>query len=124
MTKFVKLACLGLLVVVPLISFVGCDGGGSGGSSSSVAGTWQLTSNEGAIYLVLNADGSLEFRGSPNEPGSVTGSYSVSGDNITGTFTSAAKSGTIDATITDGVMTLNFNETNPAKTIQYTGSKM
>ena len=117
--------CLGLLLAVPMVLIVSCESGGGGsGSSSAVTGTWQLTSGEGVIYLVLNADGTLEFRGDPNQPGDTTGSYSVSGSNITGTFSSPAKSGTIDATVNGTSMTLNFNETDPTKTTAYTGTKM
>jgi len=118
------LMCLGLLVAVPMVLIVGCESGGSdSGDSSSVAGTWQLTSNEGTIYLVLNADGSLEFRGSPDAAAGATGSYSVDGSHITGTWQGTLY-GTIDATVSGTSMTLSFVETEPPKTVAYSGSKM
>jgi hypothetical protein len=126
MTKLVKLACLGLLLVVPMVSFVGCEngGGGGGGDSSSVAGTWQLTSNEGTMYFVFGADGSWELRGSPDASAGSSGSYSVDGSHITGTWQGAVKGGTIDATVSGTTMTLSFVEITPPKTVAYSGSKM
>ena len=124
MTKFVKLVCLGLLMAFPMALIVGCEGGGGGDSDVSVTGTWELTSNEGVIYAVFSSDGSFQFRGSPDATDGTTGSYSVSGSHVTGTWQGAVKGGTIDATVSGNNMTLSFIETTPPKTVEYSGSKM
>lgn len=92
-------------------------------------GTWKLTPTGGgpAWYAFFNADNSWKI--CDNADGSsqrVYGSYSFSGSTLSGNMTNpGVGTGTIAATISEGVMTLDFTEhwQTPYKTIQYTGSK-
>lgn len=110
----------------------GGDGGGSGGGGD-FSGIWALVSGstgEGSIvwYAHFNSDGSYFI--SNNADGSgvrVTGTYSVSGGKLVGPFTNpGVGEGRVEATITDGVMKLDFIEYwhTPNKVVPYSGRKI
>jgi len=99
-------------------------------ATSSFVGTWKLTPSEGGTswYAFFYANGSWKI--CDNADGSsqrVYGSYSVSGATLNGNMTNpGVGTGAIVATVSDGVMTLDFIEYwhTPNKTVRYTGSKI
>ena len=98
-------------------------------SVNNFVGTWKLTASSGGTtwYAFFYTGGSWHI--SDNADGSsqrVYGSYSVSGSQLNGNMTNpGVGTGSISATISDGVMTLDFTEywETPSKVTQYTGSK-
>lgn len=122
-------AALGTLGLVG----AGCDSGDDGGGGGSAAGVWALyagTSVSGTPvwYLHLQSDGTYFI--SDGQDGSgvrVTGTYTQSGDSIVGPFTNpGVGEGSIEATISGGVMQLNFIEYwhQPHKVVPYAGQKL
>lgn len=90
---FMRFVCLIMCLCVLVASLGGCSGGGSGGGvaavSYSLVGTWRLTNPTGSSLqlgrLRFNSDGSavaFYVTGA-----SVTGTWSLSGNNLTLTLT-------------------------------------
>ena len=99
-------------------------------SNSNFVGTWKLTSTtDGASWFALFEKGGT-WKISDNADGSgrrVYGSYTVNGANLNGDMTNpGVGTGSIAATISNGVMTFDFIEHwhNPYKTVRYKGSKL
>ena len=117
-----------LLVAAALVS--GCEsGGGDGGSGGgSVVGTWSLTNGGSTWYILFAADGSWLI--SDTADGSsrrVFGSYTMSGDSISGSMTNpGVGSGEIAATISGDSISLDFIEHwhTPYKHVPYTGTRL
>ena len=86
-------------------------------------GTWKLTPTSGGAskYAFFYEGGSWKICDNADTSGEcVYGSYSVSGSTLNGT----TATGAISATITDGVMTLDFIKKTPSETVRYTGSRL
>ncbi len=139
MTKMLKnwTRAVSALAVAAVLLTVGCeDGGGddSGGSGGSdIRGTWALNSgstvtgntvwfihfkNDGSYAISNNADGSGQR---------VSGTYSQSGNTVTGPFTNpGVGKGRIDGVVTGGVLQLDFVEYwhTPNKHVPYAGRKI
>ncbi len=99
-------------------------------ATSNFIGTWKLTPTTGGTswYAFFYTNGNWKI--CDNADGSnqrVYGSFAVKGSKLSGNMTNpGVGTGSISATITDGVMTLDFTEDwqTPSKTIRYTGSKI
>lgn len=130
--KWVRFGALAAVMGVLGLAGAGCDSGDDGGGGDS-AGVWALyggstIAGSPVWYLHLQSDGSYFI--SDNADGSgvrVTGTYSDSGNTITGPFNNpGVGEGRIDATISGGVMQLNFVEYwhTPNKVVPYAGQKI
>lgn len=92
-------------------------------------GTWALTPAAGGApwYALFYPDGT--WRIADDSAGSqirVYGSYQTNGNQLTGNMVNPnVGKGAISASITDGIMTLDFTEHwhDPHKTVRYTGTK-
>jgi hypothetical protein len=115
-----------VLLVIAALAMVGlmagCEHGSSGGSNDAI-GTWQVTTSEGTMYLVFNADGTFDIEGTPGGAPGATGTYSISGDTITSTWASSVKTGEVDGTISGTSITGTFSEDQPPKSLSFTGTK-
>lgn len=135
MRKVIKMLSM-VLVSAGLLGFAaGCDdddGGGGGGGGGSVVGTWALNAGSTVTgnvvwYVHFNKDGTYTI--SDNADGSaerVHGTYTQSGDAVTGPFVNpGVGDGRIDATVSDGVIVLDFVEYwhSPNKHVPYAGTK-
>lgn len=96
---------------------------------NNFVGTWKLASATGASwYAFFYPDGNWKI--CDNADGSsqrVFGSYSVSGGTLNGNMTNpGVGTGSITATIYNGVMTLDFveNWNSPPSTVRYTGTRL
>ncbi len=98
-------------------------------SVNTFIGTWRLTTEGGTPwYAFFYSDGNWKICDNADGSGQrVYGSYSVNGGNLNGNMTNpGVGTGSIAATIYNGVMTLDFVEHwhDPYKTVRYTGSKL
>jgi len=102
-------------------------GGGGGGGNSSVVGLWNVTSwrdpadgtnnaNTGFTFT-FNSDGSFAFRGVP------AGSYSTSGNKITGSGSTAVGKFDINFTVSGKTLDGGFYEHWAKKTVGVTAVK-
>lgn len=136
--KFFRMMLQGvaaLMVASAVTLSTGCDGGGDGGGGggSDVVGTWALypgSTIQGSPVWYINFNKDKTYNITDNADGSgerVYGTYTQDGNTITGPFTNpGVGDGRIDATVTDGVMQLNFVEYwhSPHKVVPYAGNKI
>ncbi len=106
----------------------GGNGGGGGSGGGAAVGTWSLTNGGSTWYILFAADGSWLI--SDTADGSsrrVFGSYTMSGDSISGSMTNpGVGSGEIAATISGDSISLDFIEHwhTPYKHVPYTGTRL
>lgn len=127
--KLRRLGILAALLGIVAWVGVGCEGGG-GDDKDAFVGVWKVTKNDsGSVgYYHFNSDGTF-YKTRETIDGAVhfSGTYTVSGGTLTGQFTSpGVGEGEIVATISGGVMSLDFIEhwTNPWKHTACTGTKV
>jgi hypothetical protein len=118
-------AMMALVAVV----MVGCEGGGGDGDNTSdINGTWALYSGSTIAYYIHFSNGTYYM--SQNADGTAVdvtdGTYTITDGFITGPFVNpGVGDGRIDATVTDGVMALDFVEYwGSGKTYSFTGTKI
>ena len=110
------------------------DGGGEAppAAVASAVGVWTLyegTAVQGAPYwyATFNPEGTFTIHDNPDGSAQrVNGTWSQDGNTVTGPFVNpGVGEGRIDATITDGVMQMDFVEfwVTPPKVVPYAGVK-
>ncbi len=127
-------ALVAALCSLVLLAGAGCESdGGNDGGGADVVGTWALYSGgsiQGNIAWYVHFKPDNTYTISDNANGSaerVSGTYQVSGNTVTGPFVNpGVGDGRIDATVTDGVIHLDFVEYwhTPNKVVPYTGTKI
>jgi hypothetical protein len=99
----------------------------------NVVGTWVLyegteISGEPFWYIHFNPDGTFTISNNPDgSEERVHGTYEVSGNSISGPFVNPGTGdGHIDATITEGILQLDFVEHwhTPYKVVPYAGTRI
>lgn len=125
------LVCLTMVSLVSLSWFASGSensGGGDSGGNSSVVGTWSLTNSGGTWYILFAADGTYKIcDAADGSQQRVSGNYTVSGNNVTGSMTNpGVGTGEIKATIDGDAIVLDFIEHwhTPYKVVRYTGNKL
>lgn len=127
-----------MVMATALFMGTGCESGGGddddrGGGGGSVVGTWALDPGSTVTgnpywYINFKEDGSYTITDNADGSGQrVRGTYSQDGDNVTGPFTNpGVGEGRIDATISNGVLLLDFVEYwhTPNKHVPYAGTKI
>ena len=126
---------MALAGAVLVLAGTGCesDSDSDDDGGADVVGTWALYSGgsiQGSPYWYIHFKPDGTYTISDNADGSarrVSGSYTTSGNTITGPFTNpGVGDGRIDATLDNGLLRLNFVEYwhTPNKVVPYTGKRI
>ncbi len=137
--KRAGLRVFGLGIAVAMLAMTawmgaGCDsgdgGGGGGSGGGDFVGVWEVTKlDTGSVgYYYFQEDGTFyKTREELDGPVHLSGTYTVSGGTLKGPFTNpGVGDGEIEATISNGVMTMDFVEFwhSPPKHVPCSGTKI
>ncbi len=134
--KHFRVTCAVLMSVFSFGLLAGCEGGGGGndddddaaGDGVEVVGTWSLNRPGRTVYIVFNED--LTWKICENADGTeriVYGTYTVSGNTVSGPMTNpGVGSGDILAIIDGDTIMLDFTEYwhTPHKVVEYSGERL
>lgn len=132
MKTIARLMAFLLFPLAALLLASACESGGGGGGDDGedFTGTWaiydQSANSSTPWYIHFQPDGIWYFSSEPDGEGSQN-TYTVNDGLLEGYFThTGVGNGKIEATISEGVLNLNFIEYwhSPANVVPYSGTKL